>query len=430
MFKNIYTTRMSGNVKILKRRFDKINSNGTKNGKWAVIICAVLIITAFLLSTVVLANLEKGEKYTLDITNNGEVIELENKPFIENGEVYVPLREFFTKLGLMESDSAKMEWDNGIILINLVAENLNEDSQIPYTGYFYKLEIGKSELVINPDELLKMSKSQEFIEPMDLAPVLRGNITYIPFAYADRIVERADHGLMSPLERYKLGVVYSGTVLSISYPVEGYYEITQPFGKRVHPINDEEQFHTGIDFKVDEGTPVKAGMAGTVTENGFDAENGNYVVIKNEYGVEIMYSHLSEIARWDVHEVKAEDIIGKSGNTGKSTGAHLHMDVRINGEYVNPELYLEESLYDMLLVEISRYIERYISAGGYPDSDYKILGVEYNMESIEPTAAVKVQLNNYDNKIVYVLYTYYKEMNMWMGSDMPVDEAIANLMMM
>lgn len=426
MFKSIYTTRMSGNSKVLEKRFEKINAKPVKCKRLISLICAIILAVVCTFSTLVMAEFDKGEDYTLYITNNGEAIKLENKPFIENGEVYVPLEEFLAKIGLMESQDAEITMNDGIILIKLYEKNLSEDISSDYISYVYKVEIGKSELVINPEELVPgytPEYASKVAEPMSNAPVLKNNVIYVPFSYAVRIVERAD-GLQSQPDRYKLEVVYSGVTLSIDYPISDYYEITQTFGKRVHPITGEETFHTGIDFSATEGTPVLAGIDGKVIDEGFDNEYGNYVIVANDSGVEILYGHLSQIARHGAYEVKRGDIIGKSGNTGISTGPHLHMEVKINGEYVNPELYLEESYYDKLLITVSRGLSATLDSEGYPEADYKIINVEYNMAAILPSAVVEVQLNNYDNRMVNVLYTYYDSTNMWMSGGIIPDSLV------
>lgn len=420
MFKSIYTTRMSDNAKVLCKRFEKINSKPMKLGRMAVALCTVFLIAVFACSTLVMAKIAgDSEEYTLDITNNGEIIEFENKPFIEGGEVYLPLREFFTKIGMMETENAKMDWNNGTVLISLCEKNLNEDVQFSHTSYAYKIEIGKSELVINPIELLPGYTPEEaasVAEPMNNAPILKNNITYIPFAYAERIVYRTAMGLFSPPDRYNLEILYSGEILSIEYPVAGYYEITEAFGKRVHPITGEEQFHTGIDFEVPEGTDVKAGISGKVIDSGFDVEKGNYVVLQNESGVEILYSQLSQITRRDVYNVEKDDVVGKSGNTGMSTGPHLHMEVKINGEYVDPELYLEKSVYDELLAAIAVDIPRMLERSGHPDADYKIIDIDY----ASSMALIKVQIFNYDNKILSIIYNYVEDTPYgWTGSVAP-----------
>ena len=132
--------------------------------------------------------------------------------------------------------------------------------------------------------------------------------------------------------------------ISIGYPFEEYCEITQAFGKRVHPITGEEQLHTGIDFKAEEGTPVLAGIEGKF-DVGYDEEKGAYMTIYGENGVEVTYCNLeSEILQivWRAMYIQKGAVLGSVGNTGKSTGAHLHMEVKVNGEYANPEQYIDD----------------------------------------------------------------------------------------
>lgn len=342
MFKSVYTTRMSGSSDVLNKRFESIIAKPVKFKRMLAFICMFAILGTLLLGTMVMAEIDSEQAdYTLDITNNDEIIQLNNMPFVESGEVYVPLRELFTKLGFMKHPEARMDWNNGVVLIYLVEENLNEEAVSTYTSYSYKIEIGKSELVINPDELATMQKNYEFVEPMNLAPVLKDNTTYVPFAYAERMVERADNGIQSPPYRYKLEFVYSGEVLSILYPFDEMHSVTSAFGERIHPVTGEKRLHSGMDISADVGTSVRAGIDGMVTDEGFDEDNGNYVIVKNNLGVEILYAHLNTIARHGAYAVKKGDVIGTSGNTGKSTGPHLHMEVKINGRYVNPELYFE-----------------------------------------------------------------------------------------
>lgn len=337
MFKSVYTTQMSGKGRTLEKRFNKITEKPIRFKNLTAMISVIIILSVFSLGTIAMADIDKEVDYTLLITNNDSAILLENEPFVENGEVYVPLRELFTKLGFMSHTDAKMEWNDGVVLIYLVEENLNEDAGSAHTSYMYKIEIGKNELIINPDELVSMQRSYEFVEPMNLAPILKGNTTYIPFTYAQRMVERADNGIQSPPDRYNLDFVYSGEVLTIAYPFDEERKVAGKFGERIHPITGEKTFHSGVDIVADIGTKVCAGIDGMVVDEGYNEDNGYYVVVKNDdIGVEILYAHLSSIARHGAYEVKKGDVIGLSGNSGKSTGPHLHMEVKINGKYVNP----------------------------------------------------------------------------------------------
>jgi len=114
--------------------------------------------------------------------------------------------------------------------------------------------------------------------------------------------------------------------------------ISNPFGKRTHPITGEEMYHNGMDIKAEYGTDVYSAISGIVTEVGFDSERGNFVVISNKNNVVTLYGQLSESFVKEGDSVNSGNVIGKVGNTGRSTGAHLHYEVMINGERYNPEL--------------------------------------------------------------------------------------------
>ncbi len=407
MFKNVYTTRMSGNSRVLKRRFRAISAKPVKLKGMLAFICAVAIFIVSTFSTLAVAQIaNESIDYNIDITNNGQIIELKNKPFIENGEVYVPLRELFTKLGLMKGENAKMQWNDGVVLISLNQKNLNDDVIAEYTSYHYKIEIGKSELVVNPRILMHENTPENVAdvgETMRNAPVLKKNVTYIPFSYAERMIERADSGFLSPANLYKLEFACSGEIFNIGYPFTEYHEIAQSFGKRVHPITGEEHFHSGIDFKAEEGTPVLAGIEGKF-DVGYDEEKGAYMTIYGENGVEVTYCHLqSDILRtlWNVMYINKGSLLGFVGNTGKSTGPHLHMEVKVNGEYVDPEEYIIQEVMELLQVAKPK-IESYISHFGYADAEYKVTDFYVGSEG----GGVTVSLTNYDDTTIGL--TYYK----------------------
>ena len=109
-------------------------------------------------------------------------------------------------------------------------------------------------------------------------------------------------------------------------------KVTSPFGMRA--MGD----HKGIDFGSRMGTPVKAATAGTVIKanTGDNGGYGNLVTIKSQDGTETRYAHLSNIGVKEGQQVKAGDIIGNSGNTGRSTGPHLHFEIIKDGKQVDP----------------------------------------------------------------------------------------------
>jgi len=116
-------------------------------------------------------------------------------------------------------------------------------------------------------------------------------------------------------------------------------EITSGFGLRRHPLTHELHFHEGIDIEVDEGTAVYAARSGKVFLVG---QNGSYgkMIILNHGAYETYYAHLSSVEVYRGQFVEAGQIIGRSGNTGLSTGPHLHFEIRVNGEAVDPLNYL------------------------------------------------------------------------------------------
>lgn len=119
------------------------------------------------------------------------------------------------------------------------------------------------------------------------------------------------------------------------WPVNG--AVTSFYGWRRDPFNrNRRQFHNGIDIRGNVGTPVRAAMAGRVSTVGFDRVLGNYVVINHNAGYRTLYAHLNTIRTRTGAYVAVGERIGDVGNTGQSTGSHLHFTVYRNGVTVNP----------------------------------------------------------------------------------------------
>ena len=118
------------------------------------------------------------------------------------------------------------------------------------------------------------------------------------------------------------------------YPVKG--RISSPFGWRRDPFNGVRSFHKGIDIVADTGAPVKAAMGGRVALVGFSPVLGKYVVISHNDGYQTMYAHLNAARTARGAAVSQGDVIGEVGNTGYSTGPHLHFVIYKNGREVNP----------------------------------------------------------------------------------------------
>lgn len=117
--------------------------------------------------------------------------------------------------------------------------------------------------------------------------------------------------------------------------------VTSEFGNRRDPFTGERRGHTGMDLAVPTGTSVRAALPGTVTVSTYNQGGyGYYVMIDHGSGLSTLYGHNSQLLARVGQTVEAGDVIALSGSTGRSTGPHLHFEVRINGERTNPRSYL------------------------------------------------------------------------------------------
>lgn len=120
------------------------------------------------------------------------------------------------------------------------------------------------------------------------------------------------------------------------------YRISSPFGYRIDPVYGSGEFHQGQDFPMDVGTPLYATGDGVVEQVNFNFWGyGNELVIDHGFGYKTRYAHMNIINVAEGMKIKRGDCIGESGNSGKSTGAHLHYEVIYRGNRVNPMNYLD-----------------------------------------------------------------------------------------
>ena len=117
--------------------------------------------------------------------------------------------------------------------------------------------------------------------------------------------------------------------------------VTSEFGYRRDPFTGETRGHSGMDLAVPTGTPIRAALSGTVTVSQYNAGGyGYYVMIDHGNGLSTLYGHNSRLLVQVGQTVEAGDIIALSGSTGRSTGPHLHFEVRVDGEQTDPRAYL------------------------------------------------------------------------------------------
>lgn len=117
--------------------------------------------------------------------------------------------------------------------------------------------------------------------------------------------------------------------------------VTSPYGYRIHPATGAKDLHRGIDIGVAAGTPIKAIQDGRVISAGNAGDYGLCVVIEGEDGYQSRYAHCASLSVSAGQEVSRGDTIAAVGSTGSSTGAHLHLEVTHNGQYLNPYYYVD-----------------------------------------------------------------------------------------
>lgn len=129
-------------------------------------------------------------------------------------------------------------------------------------------------------------------------------------------------------------------------PADGLVK-SSPFGMRVHPITGAARMHEGTDFAAPEGMPITALHQGKVVHAGVMGGYGNLVIIDHGGGITTRYAHMSRIDVKTGQSVKEGQRIGAVGNTGQSSGAHLHLEVRIREEAVDPLPWLKDKGLDL-----------------------------------------------------------------------------------
>jgi len=247
--------------------------------------------------------------------------------------------ETVSKSRILFCDSHQIQ--SGDNISNLAVKyGLNQDSIISVNkiNNTRLLQVGKPLKIPNQDGVFHTVKSGENLS--SIAEKYKANIEAIKTVnelFSDKIKPETD--LFIPgakLDWSKLQEINGDLFM---WPVSG--SITSFYGWRRDPFNKgRRQLHNGIDIKGSIGTPVRAAMAGRVSAVGYDNVFGNYVLISHNSGYRTLYGHMHIIRTKTGSYVAQGERIGDVGNTGQSTGAHLHFTIYKNGATTNPRLLL------------------------------------------------------------------------------------------
>jgi peptidase M23-like protein len=126
--------------------------------------------------------------------------------------------------------------------------------------------------------------------------------------------------------------------LPTRWPVRG--AVNSEFGMRQSPWSEDREFHSGLDIRAERGTPVYAPAAGTVVHAGTAQDYGTAIVLDHGQDIRSLYGHLSKLNVQPGQRVVRGTIIGYTGNSGRSSGPHLHYEIMVKGQAVNPRAYL------------------------------------------------------------------------------------------
>lgn len=146
--------------------------------------------------------------------------------------------------------------------------------------------------------------------------------------------------LMIGIDRMNLLRVAVGKV-PFAMPIKDAHRFTSAFGSRNDPLGRGRRMHAGVDFAAPKGTPIYATADGIVKSAKVESGYGKVVRIQHEFGFETIYAHLSEMRVTAGQRIPRGDRIGDMGTTGRSTGVHLHYEVRLNGRPLNPMTFVE-----------------------------------------------------------------------------------------
>jgi len=213
---------------------------------------------------------------------------------------------------------------------------LNQDSIISFNKIANTrlLQIGKILKIPNQDGILHTVKKGDTLSAISEKYKADGEAIMVANElFSDKIVPGTD--LFIPGAKLDWTMLQEINGDLFIWPVNG--AVTSFYGWRRDPFNrNRRHFHSGIDIRGSTGTPVRAAMAGRVSAVGYDNVFGNYVIINHHSGYRTLYGHLSVIRARNGVYVSQGERIGDVGNTGQSTGAHLHFTVYKNGATVNP----------------------------------------------------------------------------------------------
>ncbi|MDE5816825.1 MAG: M23 family metallopeptidase [Helicobacter sp.] len=221
-------------------------------------------------------------------------------------------------------------------------------------GEIATIEENRNKLIedYNRIEAINKSLDEEIAQKNNDIAIIRGRLGHLegfvgvsngetnanenPEANIVQMLERVDVARITAEQKgFTLRMVPNGNPLQ-------HFQVSSNFGYREHPLIKKREFHTGIDLRVPVGTSVYTTADGVVSfsKKGYNGGYGNMVKVEHAYGFHTVYAHLSELAVKEGEFVKKGQVVAYSGNTGLSTGPHLHYEVLFLGNRLQPKHFM------------------------------------------------------------------------------------------
>lgn len=332
-FKNrVLSFDFTSKTKISLKRFFNILNPGFS---YLLFFVLSFFVVVFLISSVIFSNSSSGDNISV------------NSSFVSRIKIFQELKEYRNNYAIGGPESYAISKKEALKF------------------YFYEIQKGDSvysiakKLGVSMDTIISLNKmvNAHFISEGNkiLVPSLEGiiytvekgdTLAKIAQKYQISVEDIKDANELEEEELYegrilflpkaKLSEKERQKVLGYLFvkPMRGYY--TSGFGLRMDPFTGEKGYHTGIDIAASYGAPVFAAKEGIVTYTGWNGGYGKCVIIKHQFGYETLYGHLSKINVKNGERVTAGKLIGRVGSTGRSTGPHLHFEVRRYDIPINP----------------------------------------------------------------------------------------------
>lgn len=315
-------------------------------------IVVLTIISIFLIVGTVAA----FYKPTYAVSLNGELIGYtENKTELQNKINLYMEGESEEGIAFRQIDSVP-EYTLCLLKKDIVPNDEEIYNKVTESGTqyykYYAITDDKEEKVYvssfsEAEEVVEELKKKNSNNKNDIGIVEKYDTETKDFTSVEKCVSKLYEEVPKPKTTY-VASVSSGSVsgtsskkvslgISLIKPVSSGYTITSRFGSRE---SIRTSGHRGLDIAAPKGTPIKAAAAGTVVTSGYSGTYGYMIRISHGNGVETVYAHCSQLNVSQGQTVSQGQVIGKVGSTGRSTGPHLHLEVRVNGVLYNPQNYV------------------------------------------------------------------------------------------